>query len=226
LALADAKTADDATATGFGGSIPFTDPVSASPHTWWLSSAQAKALGLVADNLNNDVTTTFGAGFSYTFSGPIAPGTFDFQATAAHEISEVMGRLGLMGVTIGSAIHSYSLDDLFTFSGSGSRNLTCPSNNNWFSINNGNTLLKQENDYCTNGLDPQDWASGTPDSFNQFATLGASEPVTSLDLRDMDVLGYDRIFATTTPEPSTLILLASGLVAVVAPRFRKRTLAS
>ncbi len=216
---ADATTADDATATGIAGSIPAADPVSGT-HTWWVTRAQAKALGLIADDLSNDGTTTFGAGNPFTFSGPVAPGTFDFQGIAAHEITEVMGRLGLMGANIGSAGNSYDLADLFTFSGSGARKLSCPSNDNWFSIDNGTTLLKRKNDYCANGLDTEDWAGGTNDAFNQFSFSGVSNVVSLVDLRQMDVLGYNRVVAT--PEPSTLVLLATGIVAVSASGVRRR----
>ena len=62
--------------------------------------AEAKAIGLIPDDLTLDGITTFGAGNPFTFSGAIAAGTFDFQGVVAHEISEVMGRLGLMGGTL------------------------------------------------------------------------------------------------------------------------------
>jgi hypothetical protein len=222
----DAKTPDDAIATGPGGSVPAADPLVGTTHTWWVTTAQAKALGLVADNLNNDGTTTFGAGNPFTFSGPIAPGTFDFQGVAAHEISEVMGRLGLMGATIGSNPNSFDLADLFTFTGPGTRGGGfgggCSSTNNWESIDNGTTLLKQKNNYCANGLDTEDWAPGTNDSFNQFSNSGVVNPVSTVDLRTMDVIGYDRVLATTVPEPSTFALLVSGFAAFGASGFRRR----
>ena len=63
--------------------------------TWLLTRAQAKALGFIPDDMSDDGGTTFGAGQPYTFSGAIIAGTFDFQGVAAHEISEVMGRVGL-----------------------------------------------------------------------------------------------------------------------------------
>ena len=220
-AIADATTADDATSVGAGGSIPAADPV-AGTHQFWVTRSQAKALGLLADDLSNDGTTTFGAGNPFTFSGPIAPGTFDFQGIAAHEISEVMGRLGLMGTTAINGTPAFDLADMFTFHTGGARNLACPSNDNWFSIDNGATLLKKKNDYCVNGLDTEDWAPGTNDAFNQFSNSGVVNPVSVLDLRQMDVLGYNRTIATTVPEPSTFALLASGFAALGASGFRRR----
>lgn len=206
--VADAKTVDDATAIGAGGSVSAADPVSGT-HTWWVSTAQAKALGLIADNLNNDGTTTFGTGNPFTFSGPIAPGTYDFQGVAAHEISEVMGRLGISGGTIGNDSNSYSLLDLFSYTGPGARGLTAGANEN-FSIDNGTTLLKLYNNALQNGLDTRDWAPGTNDSFNQFSNSGVVNPVSAVDLREMDVIGYDLQQQSVVPEPSNLLLAAVG----------------
>ena len=60
-------------------------------------TAASQSASHIPDDLSDDGGTTFGAGNPFTFSGAIAAGTFDFQAVAAHEISEVMGRIGLSG---------------------------------------------------------------------------------------------------------------------------------
>ena len=200
--VADAKSADDATAIGAGGSMAAADPVGGT-HTWWVSTAQGKALGLIADNLSNDGTTTFGAGNPFTFSGPIAAGTYDFRGVALHEITEVMGRLGISGGTIGSSANSYSLIDEFAYTGAGARNLGTGAGVN-FSIDNGTTLLKLWNNAAANGLDTRDWAPGTNDSFNQFSNSGVVNGLSNVDLRLMDVIGYD---LAPVPEPSRPIAL-------------------
>ena len=220
--IADAKTADDATAIGPGGSVTAVDPVFGT-HTWWVSTAQAKALG-IPNNANNDGTTTFGAGFNYTFSGPVGTGTYDFKGLAAHEISEVLGRLGIGGGTLDTTTNSYTLIDLFSYSGAGARVLGNGGGlgqQGSFSIDNGTTLLKQYNDQFSNHLDLRDWAGGTNDSFNQFSNSGVTNPVSVVDLREMDVIGYDGVAAS--PEPSTGILLVSGLVAGGYLRRRRKS---
>ena len=204
--VADATTASDNIAIGAGGSISAADPTGGAG-TWWVSRAQAKAIGLIASDGANDGTTTFGAGNPFTFSGAIAPGTYDFKGVAAHEISEVLGRLGISGGTIGSFANSYSAIDLFSFTGANTRGLGNGAGNN-FSIDNGTTLIKLFNDAAANGLDSRDWAPGTDDAFNQFASPGVVSGVSATDLKLMDVLGYDLV---PVPEPATGALLVAGL---------------
>ncbi len=119
---ADAKTADDQDRDRPEGSMSAADPTNGTG-TWWLTRAQAKALGDIPDDLSQDGTTTFGAGNPFTFSGAIAAGTYDFQGVAAHEISEVIGRLGLSGGTVGTTANSFSLIDNFSYTGPGTKGL-------------------------------------------------------------------------------------------------------
>ena len=156
---------------------------------WWLARAQAKALGYIPDDTSDDGGTTFGAGNPFTFSGVIPAGTFDFQGIAAHEISEVMGRLGLSGGTVGTTTNSFSLIDNFSYTGPGTKGLRGGPGNQ-FSIDNGTTLLKLWNDPTVNRLDSRDWAGGTNDAFNQFSGRGVLNPVSPVDLQLMDVIGY------------------------------------
>jgi hypothetical protein len=54
---------------------------------------------------------------------------------------------------------------------------------------------------------------GTNDAFNQFSNSSVRNGVSALDLRVMDVIGYDPV-----PEPSTVILLITGLAAIAFAR--------
>lgn len=184
--VAFASTNNDAIAIGPGGSMTHNDPTNGTG-TWQLTRAQAKALGHIPDDSSDDGGTTFGVGNPFTFSGPIAPRTFDFQGICAHEISEVMGRLGLSGGN-----NTFSLIDCFSYTGPGKKSLR-GGPGNFFSINNGVTLLKQFNDSDANHLDTRDWAGGTNDSFNQFSNSGVVNAVTAVDLQLMDVIGYGRV---------------------------------
>jgi hypothetical protein len=157
-----------------------------------LTRAQAKALDHIPDDTSEDGKTVFYAGHHFTFSGPIAPGTYDFHGSAAHEISEVMGRLGLSGGSIGSTTNSFSLIDNFSYTGPSTKGLRGGPGNN-FSIDNGTTLLKLWNDPTVNHGDSRDWAPGTDDSFNDLSASGVANPVSAVDLQLMDVLGYDLI---------------------------------
>ena len=134
--VAYASTQNDAIAIGHGGSITPTDPTNGTG-TWQLMRAQAKALGHIPDDMNDDGGTTFGAQNTFTFSGPIAQGTSDFQGVAAHEISEVMGRTGFSGGN-----NTFSLIDVFSYTGPGVKSLGGGAGN-FFSIDNGVTLLKE-----------------------------------------------------------------------------------
>ena len=218
----DSKTPDDATALGLSGSVPLADPVSGT-HLWWTTRAESKAIGLVADDLANDGTFTFGAGFNYSFDpNSVGAGQYDFEGVAMHEISEIMGRIGLFGVTLGgrpAGEADYELFDLFRYTAAGSANRSMTKGNNiYFSIDNGSTNLKGYNFPNGGTSDAQDWASGANDSFNAFSNSGVQNPLTLVDLRAMDVIGYDR--TSVVPEPSTgmLLLAATCLAGLIRRR--------
>jgi hypothetical protein len=206
--VADAKTQNDRIAIGPGGSMTVGDPTNGTG-TWWLTRPQAKALGVIADDMADDGTTSFGAGSPFTFSGAIAAGTYDFQGIAAHEISEVMGRMGLSGETVGNTANSFSLIDNFSYTAPGTKGLRGGPGNN-FSIDNGTTLLKLWNDPIVNHLDSRDWAPGTNDSFNQFSDPGVVNPVSAVDLQLMDVIGYDLVVAAA--HAAAQVFRVSGVV--------------
>ncbi len=69
-----------------------------------------------------------------------------------------------------------------------------------FSLDGGSTNLKAYNSDFTGGADPQDWASGTNDAFNAFSDVGVINPLTEVDIRVMNILGY-----TLGSAPPTLI---------------------
>ena len=93
---------------------------------------------------------------------------------------------------VGSTANSYSLIDNFSYTSAATKGLVGGPGNN-FSIDNGTTLLKLWNDSAANGLDSRDWAPRTNDAFNQFSDSGVVNPVSAIDLRLLDVIGYDLV---------------------------------
>ncbi|MEY2578713.1 MAG: hypothetical protein QOI49_1537, partial [Verrucomicrobiota bacterium] len=162
---ADSKTADDATTVGNGGSLATgADPIATS-HMHNVARAQAKALGLRADDMQNDGTFNFGGGQKWTYdpNNRKVAGSFDFIGVAMHEYSEIMGRTSIMGDTLGTGTPQYCAFDLFHYTGPGARSLGKGPGRS-FSFNNGTTLLIAFNDNTANGGDLQDWAGPAPDS--------------------------------------------------------------
>ncbi|MEI7912035.1 MAG: NF038122 family metalloprotease [Verrucomicrobiota bacterium] len=179
--ISRATTLDDNAAIA---SLPATAPVGATDLA--VTTALGKVLGLVTDDGSTDGTFNFGAGWPYTFdpSNRAVAGSMDFIGVAYHEITEVMDRIA---PALGSPPH---LIDLYAFSAPGVRSLT-QGPNVWFSIDGGTTLLKQFNPTASG--DRQDWAistGGINDAFNAFTGPSVMNPLTTVDLRVMDVIGY------------------------------------
>ena len=204
---ADATTPDDATMAGAGGSVPagLADPIGGT-HNWWVTRAQRKALSIAADDLTQDGIYTFGGGFTYTYdpNNRAVAGKIDYIGVSMHEFSEIMGRIGGLGASIGGN-PAYLQMDLFHYTAANTRGLTNGAGR-FFSFNNGTTLLKAFNFPNGNGSDAQDWASGTNDAFNAFSSYGVKEDLTAVDLQVMDVIGYN--FGSSTLRIDTVSPLA------------------
>ncbi len=210
--LADSKGSIDSIAYSH---LPATDP-SAGTKNWDLTFANAKALGLrTANNAANDGTVTLGDRV-YTFNpaNRTVAGAFDFIGVAQHEISEVMGRIGLLGLA--NLENSF---DLFGYTAPGTIYLTKPVANGYFSIDGGVTSLRLFNN-GSNGGDDKDWASGQgTDAYNAFGTSGVMLGTDLVDQYTLDVIGYDVV-----PEASTLVptaLAFGGLAATLVIRRRR-----
>src|SRR5882672_683907 len=162
----DAKSADDSSSVASLGNDP-------TGGNYWVSTAEAKALGLAGASGNLDGFVGFSnvAGiFDYDRSNGITPGTYDFFAVIAHEVSEVMGRIFLLGSSIGGTPNSYDAMDLFHFSAPGVRTFS-GTQTGYFSVDNGTTNLDNFNTN-PNG-DFGDWAaSAGNDSVLAFGNPG------------------------------------------------------
>jgi len=201
VAALKASASTDATDASVLASLPATSPIGG---TYWLTTAQAKALGLAAANGTGlDGAIGFGPSSEFTYgdtnsSGTVAGGTYDFLATALHEMTETMGRLLLVGTSINSAA-GYSALDLLHFSGTGTRDFV-QATPGYFSVNGGATNLGSFNTIA--GGDAGDWATSVADnSFDAYASPGVLEPVTANDLTEMDAIGWNPTGSSGSPPP-------------------------
>jgi hypothetical protein len=214
----DAKSADDTAAVA---SLPGSDPTGGG--SFVIATAEARALGL-GTNAAVDGYVGFSSSASYTFdpNNRALPGAYDFIGVAEHEISEIMGRIALLGIPIGSLSHTYTALDLFRYSSPSVRQLVA-SNAAYFSPDGGNTHLSSFNT-LSNG-DAGDWANGGGnDSYNAFIGSGVAEPVSANDLRVMDAIGWDSAAAKIDTPPvvtpvSVNVAAASGQTFAAASLF-------
>jgi autotransporter passenger strand-loop-strand repeat protein len=178
--------------------LPANSPLSGS--TLWLTTAQEKALGLLAANtpdIDGYVGFSSTYPFSYSPTATPAPGQYYFVGVVAHEITEIMGRDSFLGDVIAGTT-SYSVMDLFRYAAPGTRQLGTggPA---YFSINSGNTNLDNWN--TNSSGDRGDWAATAGnDAFLAFSPSDQSNGITPTDLTLMNVLGWDPQISTVASD--------------------------
>lgn len=196
VSYSDLASAYSGSGLSLGSSVP--------AGTLYVSYAEAKALNIaITDPQSVDGYVGFGSAsgtFDYNNSDGVSGGQYDFYGVVAHEFSEVMGRLLLVGTSINGS-PSYMAYDLFHYSSPGTQDFS--GNGGYFSIDQGATNLAVFNN-PSNGGDAGDWASsGTSgsggsiyDAFNAFGTPGEAAPISHTDLLALQAVGFDLVQTT------------------------------
>ena len=198
-----------------------------------LTTANAKALGLLAPNNSLDAIIRFSSDFNFDFShDTINPGQYDFVGAATHEIGHALGFVSgvddidtLNGTLPGDAFSS-NLLDLFRYSalsiaqGSGYTDYTADPRDKYFSVDGGLTPIALFADGLNFGDGRQ--ASHWKDNIGigimgPTAAPGEMLNISVTDLEAMDVLGY------TIPEPGAGSLFVVGLLLLLRNPRRNRS---
>ena len=181
--------------------LPTTSP---DQGTLLLNTAQAKALGLEANNNSLDGYVGFSSSSAFSYANGVTPPSSEyyFIGVVEHEMTEVMGRISL----VNEQPNDYSVMDLYRYSSSGVRDLTAGRGNStaYFSINNGATNLGTWNNVASNG-DLGDWYPSGPapdgdDAFNDYSDPGVINEISPNDVTLMEAIG----FAGATPAAQTV----------------------
>jgi hypothetical protein len=158
------------------------------------------------------------------------PNNYDLQATAEHEINEVLGIGGsgsVISTNSGALTNAVGVLDLFRYSAPGVRSFTTSSNAvSFFSINGGTNQLVNFNQFGR-GSDYSDWSDGVSpadgtgnnpqqvqDAFGTPGTNGVDNGVN--EITALDVVGWNVV-----PEPSTMLLVVMGVLGAWSIRRRK-----
>lgn len=204
---------------GANSSTPYLD----SMDRVGLTTANAKALGLMPQDETVDAVIRFSSDFSFDFDhvNPINFGQMDFVGVAAHEIGHALGFASgvddidyLAGAYPGDTFSS-NLLDLFRFSdlslslGAGVTDYTADERDKFFSTDGGATELALFSTGANFGDGNQ--ASHWKDNLglglmDPTAGFGERLDLSENDRRAMDVLGY-----TLVPEPGVSAMLTLGL---------------
>jgi hypothetical protein len=204
-------------------------------------SAEAKALGLISPTQNSlDGSIGFAgstSGYDFSPANGVTAGAYDFQAVAAHELAEVLGRIS--GISSTSPVWRTPFD-LYRYSAPGVLDYGY-NDAAYFSINGGLTDLKDFNNSSSGG-DRGDWATLTSiyDVSNAFISTGRPYNLTAVDLTALDVLGWGGTnlgntgvgapgrtafsLITSVPEPSQWALMLVGFGLTGAALRRRRAL--
>jgi hypothetical protein len=189
-------------------SLPGSD-IGSGSHQYWVTTAEAKGLGItVLNGTNPDGYVGFsGAANTFDFTPGTAHGSgkYDFIGVAAHEISEVLGRATLNGAKdFGGGYADYSTLDLFHWSDNSSppSHTFSASAAGYFSLDGSTSANEGYKEFNTNSLgDASDWQqiSGSSDAYDWAGGLSMNSPVSYADYLVMEAAGWMGNLPGSTP---------------------------
>jgi len=185
---------DYGTVTNALGSQGYTFSASNEPTSaqFFTTSAETKAFGLInplSASPDGFVGFTKSYPMYYGTSGTPSANQFDLYAIAEHELTEVMGRIGVENTYSFTGQRTYAPLDLFNYSKPGVLSLSAKGG--YFSTDNGVTNRGAFNNAAANGGDIADWSSVVAnDAFDAFTSPGVAGAMTSNDALAVAALGY------------------------------------
>ena len=191
--------------------LPAIDPAP-SGSVIAVTTAEAKAIGLYpANDPGTDGIFGFNPNQAYTFdpNNQSVSGQYSFIGLAEHEISEILGRITVLGQSFGNGQTFITPMDLYRYTAVGVHSFSATDTGVYFSLDGGKTVLQNFN--SNSGADLQDWALGgnAHDAFNAYDYVGVALGITPVDISAMQVLGYQ---LSAVPLPAGVWLFASGLL--------------
>ena len=188
-----ASAVDALKAVGAPGSatLPASSPFTGS---LTMSSAEAKALGLLGASAAIDGYVGFSSTLPFSLAAGVAPaaGQYYLLGVIEHEITEDLGRVSLLNYQP----TNYAPIDLFRYTAPGVRDLSAggAGATAYFSIDNGVTSLGVWNN-DVNGGDLADWRPALPvpgaaDAMNDYTAAGVRTVLSPTDLTLMKALGW------------------------------------
>jgi hypothetical protein len=168
--------------------LPTTNPTGGGEI--YIASAEEKALGLESPtDSDTDGWVGLDSSTNFTFdpNNRAVSGEVDAIGVLEHEMTEVLGRISILGQQQDGGTDVFGPLDLFRYTNPGT--LAPASNVGFFSIDGQNFLNQFDNP--TNGGDSGDWTiDNHGDSFDAFVDTGQVEPVTATDVTVMEAIGY------------------------------------
>ena len=216
LLVADAKTSSDTAAVASLVALPLTGSIA-------VTRAQAGALGMSTPGLAGTIefSTNYTFATSRSAMGTIPGNAFDLIGVAEHEIAHLLGFDS--SIDFGTPNGTPTLLDAFRFTGVGAR--TSKAGNAFFSLDDGVSAvldpLNTPANFAPGGpsqYQASHWAPGVDGIMIPAYSPGQVIDPTALDVKALDILGYDA--ATAVPEPDAAAILLAGLLSVGLLRRR------